>query len=290
MRHVLMHISDLHAGPPFRLQLAEQVAREAHELKPDLLVISGDFVQRADFVNQWQVIAAYLKTLPEPRLVVAGNHDVPMFNPYIRLFRSLTRYKRYISPDLNPVFERPGLAVVGGCTAHGRTVDGGYLSPEQIATMERHLNRFPEGICKVAVLHHHVVNPPGSEHRNMISNADEAVQLLDRCGVELLLCGHIHVSYVGTTLDVLPDLRQGTIICQSGTTTSRRGHGREKGKNSYNVIEIEDTVIRIGQHMFLEDAGRFVPVAEHVFPRRSAGIYMLPRAERVVNADRDKNA
>ena len=287
MRHVLMHISDLHAGPPFRLQLAEQVAREAHELKPDLLVISGDFVQRADFVNQWQVIAAYLKTLPEPRLVVAGNHDVPMYNPYNRLFRSLTRYKRYISPDLNPVFERPGLAVVGGCTAHGLTVDGGYLSPEQIATMERHLNRFPEGMCKVAVLHHHVVNPPGSEHRNMISNADEAVQLLDRCGVELLLCGHIHVSYVGTTLDVRPDLRQGTIICQSGTTTSRRGHGREKGKNSYNVIEIEDTVIRIGQHMFLEDAGRFVPVAEHVFPRRSAGIYMLPRAERVVEADRD---
>jgi len=209
-----------------------------------------------------------------------------MYNPYIRLFRSLTRYKRYISPDLNPVYERPGLAVVGGCTAHGLTVDGGYLSPEQIATMERHLNRFPEGTCKVAVLHHHVVNPPGSEHRNMISNADEAVQLLDRCGVELLLCGHIHVSYIGTTLDVLPDLRQGTIICQSGTTTSRRGHGREKGKNSYNVIEIEDTVIRIGQHMFLEDAGRFVPVAEHVFPRRSAGIYMLPRAERVVDADR----
>ena len=71
MRHVLMHISDLHAGPPFRLKLAEQVAREAHELKPDLLVVSGDFVQRADFVNQWQTIAAYLKTLPEPRLVRA---------------------------------------------------------------------------------------------------------------------------------------------------------------------------------------------------------------------------
>jgi len=282
-----MHISDLHAGPPFRLKLAEQVAREAHELKPDLLVVSGDFVQRADFVNQWQTIAAYLKTLPEPRLVVAGNHDVPLFNPYNRLFRSYDRYKRYITPDLNPVFERPGLAVVGGCTAHGLTVDGGYLSPEQIATLERLFIRFPAGTCKVAVLHHHVVNPPGSKHRNMISNADEAVQLLDRCDVELLLCGHIHVSYVGTTLDVRPNLRQGTIICQSGTTTSRRGHGREKGKNSYNVIEIEDSVIRIGQHMFLEDAGRFVPVAEHVFPRRSAGVYMLPRAERVVEADRD---
>lgn len=285
MRHVLMHISDLHAGPPFRLQLAEQVAREAHELKPDLLVISGDFVQRADFRGQWQTIAAYLKTLPEPRLVVPGNHDVPLFNPFNRLFRSYSAYRRHISADLNPVFERPGLAVVGGCTAHGLTVDGGHLSDEQIATIERHFSGVPEGACKVAVLHHHVVNPPGSEGRNMISNADAAVQLLDRCGVELLLCGHIHVSYVGTTLDVRPDLRQGTIICQSGTTTSRRGKGREHGKNSYNVIEIEDHVIRIGQHMFIEQAGRFVPVAEHVFPRRSAGVYMLPRAERVVQAD-----
>jgi 3',5'-cyclic AMP phosphodiesterase CpdA len=285
VRYVLMHISDLHAGPPFRLDLAEQVAREAHELKPDLLVVSGDFVQRADFPNQWKVITTYLKTLPEPRLVVAGNHDVPLFNPFKRLFRSYDTYKKQISSDLNPVFERPGLLVVGGCTAHGLTVDGGHLSAKQIITIERLFGRAQDGACKVAVLHHHVVNPPGSERRNMISNADAAVQLLDRCGVELLLCGHIHVSYVGTTLDVRPDLRQGTIICQSGTTTSRRGKGREHGKNSYNVIEIEDHVIRIGQHMYLEQARRFVPVAEHVFPRRSAGVYMVPRAERVVDAD-----
>lgn len=280
-----MHVSDLHAGPPFRRQLAEQLAREAHDLKPDLLVVSGDFVQRADFAGQWKTITSYLRTLPEPRLVVAGNHDVPLFNVYNRLFRSYNAYKRHISPDLNPVFERPGLAVVGGCTAHGLTIDGGYLPPEQIVAIEQRFNRFPAGTCKVAVLHHHVVNPPGSERRNMIKNAEQAVELFDRCGVELLLCGHIHVSYVGTTLDVRPDLRQGTIICQSGTSTSRRGKGRERGKNSYNVIEIEDQVIRIGQHMFLEDAGRFVAIAEHVFPRRSAGVYMLPRAERVIEAD-----
>jgi 3',5'-cyclic AMP phosphodiesterase CpdA len=285
VRYVLMHVSDLHAGPPFNPRLAEQVAREAHELRPDLLIASGDFVQRADFVSQWRMISTFLKTLPEPRLVVPGNHDVPLFNPFNRLFRSLNRYKRYISADLNPVFELPGLAVVGGCTAHGMTIDGGYLSPAQAAALESKFSRVPPGACKVAVLHHHVVNPPGSHGRRMISNAKAAVDLLDRCGVELLLCGHIHVSYVGTTLDVRPDLRQGTIICQSGTTTSRRGKGRERGKNSYNVIEIEDNVIRIGQHMYLEDAGRFAPVAEHVFPRRSAGAYMLPREERIVEAD-----
>lgn len=281
MRYVLMHVSDLHAGPPFNTKLAEQVAQEAHELKPDLLVVSGDLVQRADFSMQWRIITRYLQTLPEPRLVVPGNHDVPMYNVFNRVFRPYGHYRRHVSHDFNPVFERPGLMVVGGNTAHGLTIDGGYLPPSQMQAMEQRLNRAPDGTCKVAVLHHHVANPPGSEGRNKIKNAEATVEMLDRCGVELLLCGHIHVSYIGNTLDIRPDLQKGTIICQSGTTTSRRGKSRERGKNSYNVIEIEDELIRIIQHLYLEDAGRFVAVADHIFPRRSAGVYMLPADCRV---------
>jgi 3',5'-cyclic AMP phosphodiesterase CpdA len=285
VRYVLMHVSDLHAGPPFNPALARQLAQEAHDLKPDLLVVSGDLVQRADFPHQWAVIKEYLRTLPQPMLVVPGNHDVPLLNGFDRLFRPTRVFQRHISADLNPLFERPGLVVVGGNSAHGLTVDGGYVTPGQLAAMERAFMRYPDSTCKVAVLHHHVVNPPGASGRRKIRNADAVVRMLDRCGVELLLCGHIHISYVGTTLDVRPDLRQGTIICQSGTSTSRRGKGRERGKNSYNVIEVRDTTIRIGQHLFLEDAGRYVPVAEHIFPHRSAGAYALPRDQRVLDAD-----
>jgi 3',5'-cyclic AMP phosphodiesterase CpdA len=271
VRYTLMHISDLHAGWPFRLELAEQVAREAHALRPDLVVISGDFVQRADFAVQWRVARGYLASLPQPQLVVPGNHDVPLVNVFNRLVNPLAQYRRNISPDLNPVFERPGLVVVGGCSAHGLTVDGGKVSRAQLAAMETAFCRYPDEVCKVAVLHHHVVNPPGNEGRSVITNAVEVVQMFDRCGVDLFLCGHIHVSYIGTTLDVQRDLRHGTIICQSGTTTSRRGRLREHGKNSYNVIEIDGGTIRIAQHLYLEEEQRFVTVAEHVFPRRTAG-------------------
>jgi 3',5'-cyclic AMP phosphodiesterase CpdA len=284
MRHVLMHISDLHAGPPFNEQLAAQVARQAHELQPDLLVVSGDLVQRADRPVQWRMIKAYLQTLPRPQLIVPGNHDVPLYNGVWRALFPLTVYQREISADLNPAFERSGLLVVGGCSAHGWTIDGGRLGRRQLRALERALMRAPADACKVVVLHHHVVSPPGSEGRSKIANADEVVRLFDRCGVDLLLCGHIHVSYVGTTLDVAPDLTKGTIICQSGTTTSRRGKQRERGKNSYNVIEIDDTAIRISQHLYLDDLGRFAPVAQHVFPRRSGGAYYLPPDERVVEA------
>jgi 3',5'-cyclic AMP phosphodiesterase CpdA len=286
MRYTLMHLSDLHAGPPFDARLAAQVAREANLLKPDLLVISGDFVQRADIGRQWKTIKTFLAELPDPKLFVAGNHDVPLYNGFARIFRPLNTYRREICAELNPVFERPGLAVVGGCSAHGLTVDGGLVSKDQQRALEKAFARQPAGTCRVAVLHHHVINPPGSYGRRMISNADEVVQLLDRCEVDLLLCGHIHTSYIGTTLDVRPDLQRGTIICQSGTTTSKRGKGRERGKNSYNVIEIDDRAIRIGQHLYLEDAGQFACVGEHVFPRRSSGAYLLPREERVVEADR----
>lgn len=283
MRYRLMHISDLHAGPPFNEQIARQVAHYAHTYKPDLLVISGDFVQRADFIAQWHTARAFLETLPEPRLVVPGNHDVPLFNPFNRIFFSLRRYKRYISPNLNQVFERPGLVVAGANTAHGLTFDGGRLSKRQADILTRILGRYSDrDYCKVVVWHHPVINPPGLTKRREMARTLEAVRLLDRCGVELLLCGHIHVSYVGSTLDVVGSLGQGTIICQSGTTTSKRGYGREHGKNSFNLIEIDERVIRISHHLYLNDGESFVPVAEHTFPRRTGGPYRLPKDEQAV--------
>ncbi len=285
MPYTLMHVSDLHAGPPFNPHIADLVARQAHQLRPDLLVVSGDLVQRSDFTAQWRTITGYLATLPQPQLIVPGNHDVPLYNVFARVFRPLGRYRHFISPNLTPVFTRPGLLVVGGCTAHGLTTDGGRVSLRQLAALEQAFAQCPPQTCKVAVLHHHVVDPPGSKGRRRMANADQVMHLLDRCGVELLLCGHIHVSYIGNTLDVRPNLRQGTVICQSGTTTSRRGKGREHGKNSFNVIEIDTYVIRIIQHLYLEDVRRFAPVAEHLFPRRSAQTYALPLSERTLEAD-----
>ncbi len=267
MRYTLMHISDLHAGPPFNATIAATIIREAHELRPDLLVVSGDFVQRADIQRQWETIKRFLAELPEPRLYVAGNHDVPLFNPFRRIFDPLTIYQREISADLNPVFERPGIAVVGGCSAHGLTVDGGLVKPDQIAAMQAAFARQPAGTCRIAVLHHHVINPPGCEGRRKIKNTPAVVQALAKSDVDILLCGHIHVSYIGTTLDVQEDLRRGTLICQSGTSTSQRGKGREHGKYSYNVIEIDEQDIRIRQRLAVAGINRFETTAEYVFPR-----------------------
>lgn len=274
MRSVLMHVSDLHAGRPFDPHVAEIVAREAHALQPDLLIVSGDLVQRADFAHEWRTIKAYLATLPEPRLIIPGNHDVPLFNPFERFFRPLRTYQRQISTELNPVFERPGLLVAGANTAHGFTIDGGRLAAQQWQVLERIMSNAPAEACKVVVVHHHVFDPPQYRRRSKIRNAVATVRALDAWGVDLMVCGHIHRAYAGTTLDLLPDLRQGTAIAQSGTTTSRRT-GRH-GQNSYNVITIDTTTITVQPFRYEHGAAGFTPLEAVVFPRRSTGRPMRP--------------
>lgn len=265
MRSVLMHISDLHAGRTFHPRVAERLAREAHDLRPDLLVISGDLVQRADFVAQWEAIIQYLRQLPEPRLIVPGNHDVPLFHLGERLFRPLERYRRHISTDLNPVFERPGLVVIGGNSAHGWTIDGGYVSREQQRTMAQLFARYPDDVCKIAVLHHGVVRPPGCEKRSIVRNAAEVTQMLEQSGVDVMLCGHHHVSYVGVAGNA-----QGFVVCQTGTSASRRVREGARGRNAYSVLTIEDATIHISQHQYIETRGRFEPLGAYEIRRRGA--------------------
>ncbi len=287
-RLTIMHISDLHAGPPFNTDKAELVIREAQELNPTVVVISGDMVQRAEFRRQWIQIRAFIDRLPEPWLIVPGNHDVPQYNQLARYLAPFRRYKQYISPNLQPVYECDGLVVIGMNTARSFAIEGGKLDRKKIAYLEATLRKYDDKTCKVVVMHHHVVQPPGPpDHRkDVIAGARGALAALDRGGAELLLCGHLHSSYIGNTLEFEPKLQQGTIIAQSGTTTSRRGRLAHRGKNSFNVIEIEEQVIRISQRMFIEEVGRFVPVSEHVFPRRSGGAYYIPRQERVLETSR----
>ncbi len=274
MRSVLMHISDLHAGRTFHPRVADQLAREAHDLRPDLLVVSGDLVQRAEFVSQWEAIIRYLQQLPQPQLIVPGNHDVPLFHVVERLTCPLDRYQRYISTNLNPVFERPGLVVVGGNSAHGLTIDGGYVSREQQRTMAQLFARYPDDVCKIAVLHHGVVRPPGCEKRSIVRNAAEATQMLEQSGVDVLLCGHHHVSYVGVAGNA-----KRFVICQSGTSTSRRVREGERGRNAYNVLIIEEATIHISMRRFVETSGRFEPLGEYEFQRRGAWLPLHRRNE-----------
>jgi 3',5'-cyclic AMP phosphodiesterase CpdA len=257
----ILHISDLHAGPPFATDVANHFIERAWQHNPDLVVISGDLVQRADHGQQWRVIREFMARLPQPQLVVPGNHDVPLYHIVNRVLRPLGTYQRETGAPLNPVIELPNAVIIGGVTAHGLTIDGGMLSKRQRRTLSDLWSRYDDSRWKLIVLHHQLMNPPGYHHRSTMRDSAGVMRLLDEWGVDVLLCGHIHVSHVAQTSDLIAPVNHGTIICQSGTTTSRRGKSHERGAQSYNVLTVSDATIEIIPHVYTAATGQFMPTA-----------------------------
>jgi 3',5'-cyclic AMP phosphodiesterase CpdA len=98
----IVHLSDLHFG---RIQegTIEALARAVHEIRPDLIAISGDLTQRARRM-QFKQARDFLRSLPARTIIVPGNHDVPLYNIYSRFTRPLNYYRRYISEELEPFY------------------------------------------------------------------------------------------------------------------------------------------------------------------------------------------
>src|SRR6185503_12471780 len=98
----IAHISDVHFGRTDPA-VVEGLIKDLSEREPSLLVVSGDFTQRAR-ERQYAAAAAFLKRLPAPQLVVPGNHDIPLFDIVRRFFFPLARYRRHITADLRPAY------------------------------------------------------------------------------------------------------------------------------------------------------------------------------------------
>src|SRR5712691_1839723 len=111
----LVHLSDLHFGRVDE-QLISPLISAVTEINPDLVAVSGDLTQRARSA-QFEQARAFLDSLPQPQIVVPGNHDVPLHNVFIRFLWPLHKYKRYITDDLQPVYVDDEMVVVGVNTA-----------------------------------------------------------------------------------------------------------------------------------------------------------------------------
>ncbi len=270
----ILHVSDIHAGAPFRPELAELVHFEADELNPDVVVVSGDLVQH-EYVDQYKRARRWLDGFHQPLIVIPGNHDVPFRNPIDRFLRPMEKFRRYVEADPNPFFYKGELAVLGLNSTRSFTIKGGKLGEPELNVVRERLKPLPPNVCRVITAHHHFAPPPGFGSQSVIADAKHAIEVMEECDVELILSGHMHVSYIGNTLDFYPTSRCGIIIVHSGTTTSARGKQRERGKNSFNVIRIHELHISITQHLYDSTSKRFLPMARHLFPRRLPGPYYL---------------
>jgi len=266
----ILHISDLHFGPPFHPEAAESLLEIAPSLDPDVIVASGDFTQRAKR-EQFDAAQRFLDGLPPAELVVVpGNHDVPLYRIVERFCDPLGLYNEYIAPDLNGVTHLDGAVIVWlNSTSPRRAISNGRIHLDQLRFCREALRDTPKSAVKIVVAHHHFLPAPDFERDRVMPKAKRALDLFVEMGVDMILGGHLHRAYIGNSRDVYAgaDPSHGIIIVQCGTTTSRRGRGRELEKNSFNLIKVDGAHAHVTHYLYFDAPRRFAPVSRHSFPR-----------------------
>lgn len=241
---IVVQISDLHFGRVDEAVLAPLRAALA-SLAPDLLVVSGDLTQRAR-ASQFRAARAYLDTLPQPQLVVPGNHDVPLYNVFARFLAPLRTYRRIVTEDLDPHFIDAEIAVVGVNTARSATFKGGRINEEQVAAVRARICKLPDEVVKIVVTHHPFDVPKDSRDGDQIvGRARMALEQLADCGADVLLSGHLHESHVGHTADRYRIAGLSALVVQAGTATSSR---TRESPNSFNLLRLDGRHIEIVQY------------------------------------------
>jgi 3',5'-cyclic AMP phosphodiesterase CpdA len=236
----IVHLSDLHFGR-VDAALIKPLIETVKKVKPDLVAISGDLTQRARS-QEFKEARAFLDALPQPQLVVPGNHDIPMHNVYARFFQPLDKYRRYITDDLQPFYADEEIAVIGLNTARSSTIKGGRINRDQVSSVREKLCSFGEKFVKAVVTHHPFELPEGYRDSDLVGRARMAMIALAECGADVFLAGHLHVSHTGHSAKRYQILGHSALVVQAGTASSTRGRGEA---NSFNVIRIDRPKITI---------------------------------------------
>ena len=239
----LVHLSDLHFGAHDE-ELVSAVERSVQEIKPDLVVISGDFTQRAR-TEQFKEACEFLDRLRDAGhevIGVPGNHDVPLYDVLRRFLSPLTRYRRYIDETLCPFIELPGVAVLGINTARSLTFKDGRINRDQVGFIRETFARTPSEAFRIIVTHHPLFAlEVAGETERAIGRQEMALDAVEESGVDMVLAGHAHHASSQDAGDIVTRAG-GVLVVQAGTATSTRVREQEQ---SFNTIDIGERTVTV---------------------------------------------
>jgi 3',5'-cyclic AMP phosphodiesterase CpdA len=226
---LLLQVSDPHFGTE-RHAVVEALVRLAQQLRPDVLLLTGDITQRAT-VAQFARAHALVQRLHVPRrLALPGNHDIPLWNLALRLWRPYRRYSRFFGADLEPSLDTDDLLLLAVNTTRWWRHKDGQVSTAQIERVAQRLAQARPAQRRMVLVHQPLAVTRPEDHSNRLHGHEQALRRWGAAGVDLIVGGHIHLPFV------LP-LPGGGWAVQAGTAVSERVRG-DVG-NSVNLIRVD---------------------------------------------------
>lgn len=222
---IIVHVSDLHVGSQFIEEKFSQVVKEINELKPDVVIVTGDLTNEG-LVKEYDKAKSLLSQLNVKKIIsISGNHDYR--NTGYLLF------KRYFPFEtINELDDDVVLVTIGTARPDRNEGEVGY---RQNLWLERTMKKYHDKV-KIVAMHHHLVAIPdtGSDQLTVVDAGDVLRTILDS-HVDLVLCGHKHRPWIWNFRNLK--------VVNAGTATSERVRGLFE--NTYNIITVRDKKIEI---------------------------------------------
>lgn len=292
---IILHASDLHFGAPHRPVVAEAIVRLIREQDPDAVVVSGDLTQRAK-AQEYRAAKRFLDRLaPRPVVVTAGNHDVPLYRVWERIFAPYRNYRTHIGSELDSVLDvssarghetvpAPGHAharagtdgrsrarfVALNSSAPYSAVVNGRLTDAQLSFAAMAFADAAPRALRVLVVHHNLLAPGDGEPVDTLPEARRILCAVEEWGVNLVLSGHIHRAHLGRgRCAPASGRKEGVPVITAGTASSSRGRMPEEGRNSLNLVRVRESRLEVMVYLYSEDVGCFKPRESRWYPRRT---------------------
>ena len=179
------HMSDFHAGSPYFVpNLMDRAVVELNELRPDVVAVTGDLTNEG-FKQEYQVAKEYLDRLECPTCssspattTRATSATCTSSNCSVRAAWCCTPARSRSSASTRP---SPTSTTAPSAAPATRWLEEQFAAPA----------RF-----RIFMLHHHLLPIPGTgRERNMVYDAGDTLEVLQRCNVNLVLSGHKHVPH-----------------------------------------------------------------------------------------------
>ncbi|MDO5612965.1 MAG: metallophosphoesterase [Paracoccus sp. (in: a-proteobacteria)] len=226
----LVLLSDLHFGM-HRAALVPALLAQVNDARPDLIVVAGDVTHRGRSA-QFEQARRFLDGLAAPLVVVAGNHDVPLYRLLSRLARPYRNWRRYMGGDLSPLRDAGRLRVIGVNSVDPLAWQRGQITT---AARERAVAALSPDLTNIVMLHHPLEQLPQVD-KQLARGAPEALAALQQAGAQIVISGHLHI-WQAAAFEGRPLLQ-----IQAGTALCDRPGDRQ---NEFAILDLDGDALTI---------------------------------------------
>lgn len=240
----LIHLSDLHFGSKHATilkGLGDFFILRKDEIK--LAVLTGDLNQRVSR-KELALVKNFITSLNFSLFLVPGNHDIPFYNLFYRLFSPYNKFLKYLGPFAQNYYEDDFFAVYGLWTADHFSVQRGTLGYSDLDDLEKKFQRVPPDKIRIIACHHPLLclkNP-------LIKND---IKRIMNVAPHLILWGHEHRS----TVQGLSDAQTFPILLAS-----------EGEANCFNYVTFTDTEIIVEIYRYSKLINAFEVIDRKIYP------------------------